>query len=268
MRMTASTSSTTDFTDDTDGSSVRFASRHSDPCNPCNPWLHSSGHAIDQRVAALPVLELAGNSYRGVGIPQSLRSGRTVSAFLMRAPFSIYCDHSMARLSLLATAAAALQVIWLYLRASRSSLSRRDSRKLPQLSRFSIRRCTFTILAGELCALAMLNWAFGLAGLGHGVTIFWFVTIATAIVVPFVGCLIAAHLRALAWGVILLGDVTMAYFVLSEVWGVNRYQNMTFLERRPEGVRLWVASLVAVHLVFLVATFVRRRATIDLNAEA
>jgi oxygen-dependent protoporphyrinogen oxidase len=31
--------------------------------------------AIDARVAALPGLELAGNSYRGVGIPQSLRSG-------------------------------------------------------------------------------------------------------------------------------------------------------------------------------------------------
>jgi oxygen-dependent protoporphyrinogen oxidase len=35
--------------------------------------------AIDQRVAALPGLELAGNSYRGVGIPQSLRSGRAAA---------------------------------------------------------------------------------------------------------------------------------------------------------------------------------------------
>jgi oxygen-dependent protoporphyrinogen oxidase len=35
--------------------------------------------AIDARVAALPGLELAGNSYRGVGIPQCLRSGRTAA---------------------------------------------------------------------------------------------------------------------------------------------------------------------------------------------
>jgi protoporphyrinogen/coproporphyrinogen III oxidase len=35
--------------------------------------------AIDARVAALPGLELAGNSYRGVGIPQSLRSGRAAA---------------------------------------------------------------------------------------------------------------------------------------------------------------------------------------------
>jgi oxygen-dependent protoporphyrinogen oxidase len=35
--------------------------------------------AIDARVAALPGLELAGNSYRGVGIPQCLRSGRNAA---------------------------------------------------------------------------------------------------------------------------------------------------------------------------------------------
>jgi oxygen-dependent protoporphyrinogen oxidase len=35
--------------------------------------------AIDARVATLPGLELAGNSYRGVGIPQCLRSGRTAA---------------------------------------------------------------------------------------------------------------------------------------------------------------------------------------------
>jgi oxygen-dependent protoporphyrinogen oxidase len=40
--------------------------------------------AIDARVAALPGLELAGNSYRGVGIPQSLRSGRTAAERLAR----------------------------------------------------------------------------------------------------------------------------------------------------------------------------------------
>jgi oxygen-dependent protoporphyrinogen oxidase len=38
--------------------------------------------AIEARVAALPGLELAGNSYRGVGIPQSLRSGRTAAEHL------------------------------------------------------------------------------------------------------------------------------------------------------------------------------------------
>jgi oxygen-dependent protoporphyrinogen oxidase len=38
---------------------------------------------IERRVAALPGLELAGSAYRGVGIPQCVRSGRTAAERLL-----------------------------------------------------------------------------------------------------------------------------------------------------------------------------------------
>jgi oxygen-dependent protoporphyrinogen oxidase len=39
---------------------------------------------IDERVAALPGLQLAGNAYRGVGIPQCVTSGRTAAERLLQ----------------------------------------------------------------------------------------------------------------------------------------------------------------------------------------
>jgi oxygen-dependent protoporphyrinogen oxidase len=40
--------------------------------------------AIEERAAALPRLQLAGNAYHGVGIPQCIHSGRTAAEKLAK----------------------------------------------------------------------------------------------------------------------------------------------------------------------------------------
>jgi len=44
---------------------------------------------IDERVAGLPGLQLAGNAYRGVGIPQCIASGRTAAERILGATATV-----------------------------------------------------------------------------------------------------------------------------------------------------------------------------------
>jgi hypothetical protein len=119
---------------------------------------------------------------------------------------------------------------------------------------FSWRIFAFTFFVGEFCAFSMLNWSFGIMDLGHGISLFYLLALAACAAVPPLSAIFAARFRAFGWGLMFICDAAMAGAITDTLGGIDRYQNMRSMERSSISVSHWVAYLVALHVVFVVAT--------------
>jgi hypothetical protein len=142
-------------------------------------------------------------------------------------------------------------------RAGTTGTTRRRGRYDLAMARISWKRLIFTVLAGEFCVLGMFNWAFGLMALGHGIGVFWDVTFVALVVTLVVALLIELGRGLVGWVALLGFDAWAAIWLLSEIFGRDRYQNVKFLASSPTSLTFWIVFLVALHVVFVVSSRLR-----------